>query len=424
MKKPKITVLENGLSIISINTGGPSTTVLTIVSTGSKFETKEKNGISHFLEHMCFKGTDKKSGKEIATFFDELGAETNAFTSKELTGYYVKSIHKFWKKSLGMVADIYIHSTFPESEIEKEKGVIIGEIAMYDDMPMHQVYDIFDDLVFGDEPAGMSVLGTKETVQALTYDDFIDYHKKHYVASGTAIVVAGDITHSELVKEVSEKFKTISVSKKHLKKKTKISQQKSQLSLKYKETDQTHIVLGYLSEKRGHKDTIILNTIAGLLAGGMSSRLFERLREDLGLGYYVGARNKPQDDIGTFEINCGVDSARVEEALKEIQSQIKRFLNEEVTEKELKKVKDQITCDLQMNLELSDDIAYFYGKQYISGLGYRTPKEIIRMYKQVTTKDIKRVAKKIFKNERLNCAILGPHDKRDISKFKRAFILK
>ena len=408
------------MTIVTIPTNSPSVTVMSLVGTGSRYEDESNNGISHFLEHMCFKGTEKKTGKDIMRYLDGLGAETNAFTSYELTGYYVKSITKHWKKTLAIVADIFLHSTFPEPEMEKEKGVIIGEMSMYEDMSMRHVHDIFNKLVYGNQPAGWSILGPRENITNMTRDDFVKYHQQHYVASATTLVIAGNVKHADVVSEVSKKFTKISDSKKSPKQKVTISQNKPQLKIEYKKTDQTHIVLGYLSGGFHSKDSAIVSVMSSLLGGGMSSRLFEKLREDMGVGYYVNAYNAKQSDTGILQISCGVDSTRVAEVLTAIQSEIKRLYLELVSEIELHKTKEFIIGNTQMGLEATDDLAYYYGKRAAFGLPAQTPKDFVQKIKSVTAKDIRRVAKKILKPERLTIAMIGPHTEKDSTKFLKA----
>lgn len=417
MKKPQIKKLDNGMTVITIENDSPSVTVMSLVATGSRYEKKDNNGISHFLEHMCFKGTTTQSGKDIMRYLDGLGAETNAFTSYELTGYYVKSITRHWKKTLKIVSDIYLNSTFPENEMEKEKGVIIGEISMYEDMPMRHVHDIFSTLVYGDQPAGWSILGPKENIIQMKRDDFIKYHKEHYVASGTVLVVSGKVDHRDVVSEVKQCFKNISQATKARKKKVAILQKKPRVLVQYKKTDQTHMVLGYLSNGYHHKDAVIASVIAGILGGGMSSRLFEKLREDMGVGYYVRAYNAKQSDTGILEISCGVDSNRVPEVLLAIQEELHRLSVELVPEKELKKTQEFIIGNTQMGLEATDDLAYHYGQRLLFDLPIETPRMFVQKIKSVTAKDIRRVAKRIIKKDYLNIAMIGPHTEKERKKF-------
>jgi len=404
---------------VTITTDSPSVTVMSLVGTGSKYEQKENNGISHFLEHMCFKGTDKKTGKEIMRYLDGLGAETNAFTDYELTGYYVKSINKHWKKTLAVVSDIYLNSNFPKDEMEKEKGVILGEISMYEDMPMRHVYDVFAELAYKDQPAGRTILGTPLNIKQMKREDFVNYHTDHYVAEATTVMLAGNIDHKEVVAEVKKCFANISSSKKVPKQKTKTDQKKLGLHVHYKKTDQTHIIAGYESYNLYHKDTLILKLIAAILGGGMSSRLFEILREDMGVGYYVRAGNQAQTDTGSFLISCGVDSSRVAEVITAIQKEITRMTSELVSDAELKKTKDFIIGNTFMGLESSDDLAFYYGQRSVHDLEMKTPKEAMAALQKISAKDMRRVARNVFKNERLNIAMIGPHKEAEIKTFKK-----
>lgn len=419
MKKPKIKQLKNGLTVITIPTDSPSVTVMTLVGTGSYYEGKSVNGISHFLEHMCFKGTAKKTGKEIMRYLDRLGAETNAFTSNEYTGYYVKSVTKHWKKTLAVVSDIFLNSTFPEAEMEKEKGVIIGEIGMYEDMPMRHVHDIFSELLYGDQPAGRTVLGPRKTITNMTRNNFVRYHAEHYVAEATTIIVAGNVNQADVVDQVKKNFELISTSEKFEKKKIVNTQSSLRMNVQFKDTDQTHIVLGYRSYGLHHRDAIILKVMASILGGGMSSRLFEKLREDMGVGYYVHAGNVANSDTGVLQVSCGVDSKRVPEVLLAISTELERLINELVSTDELQRVQEFIIGNTHMALESTDERAYYYGKSHLLGLEIRTPNGIAKVIKSVTPQDIRRVARKIIKKDRLNVAIIGPHKELEKKEFMK-----
>jgi predicted Zn-dependent peptidase len=420
MKKIKTKKLKNGITIVSVPTDSPSVTVMALVNTGSYFEEKSVNGISHFLEHMCFKGTHKKSGKEIMRYLDGLGAETNAFTSNEYTGYYVKSITKHWKRTLAVVSDIFLNSTFPEEEMQKEKGVIIGEISMYEDMPMRHVHDLFSNLIYGDQPAGRTILGTRKNITNMERKKIVTYHSEHYVAEATTIIVAGKVEHADVVDHVTKNFKSILSTEKSPKKKVVNVQSSLRMSIHHKKTDQTHIVLGHRSYGFHHKDAIILKVIASTLGGGMSSRLFEKLREDMGVGYYVHAGNVANSDTGILEISCGVDSKRVPEVLSAISLELLCLTKELVPTEELQRIQEYIIGNTQMALESTDERAYYYGKLHLLGLEVRTPKDIAKKIKSVTAQDIRRVARNIIKNDRLNITMIGPHTNKETQKFKKA----
>lgn len=410
MQKPKKKILKNGLRIITVPMkDNPTVTVLVLVGTGSDYETKKVNGISHFLEHMCFKGTTKRpNARAISHELDALGSQYNAFTDHEMTGYYAKSDAKNFKKIFDVISDIYLNSTFPEAEIEKEKGVIVEEINMYEDMPSRHVQDLFQEVLYGDQPAGWNIAGTKENVRAMTRDDFVKYKKSHYVAEGTVIVVAGNVATDEVHREALKHFADVHTSKKGGKAKTKDTQITPNVIVKHKATDQTHFVLGVRSFPLKDPRNVTLSVLSSILGAGMSSRLFIKLREEMGVAYYVRAYNDTSLDRGSFQISAGVNNARTEEVLKEILKECTRLTKEEISEQELSKVKSFLIGNMKLSLEATDDIASFYGTQELMKKEVKTLDEKIKDINKVTSKDLMKMAKIIFKTNHLNLAIIGP----------------
>ncbi len=407
--RPKIKILPSGLRIVMIPMrDNPTVTVMTLVSTGSEYETQKISGISHFLEHMCFKGTTKRpSAFAITHELDALGSQSNAFTSQEVTGYYAKSQAKHFSKLVDIVSDVYLNSTFPETEMQKEKGVVIEEMNMYEDMPIRRVQEHFLSLVYGDQPAGRSIIGTKDTVRAISRDDLIAYHKAHYVGEGTVIVVAGDLP-SDAQKQIIHAFKGIRESKKPKKKKVIDTQTGPHVSVTEKDADQAHMVFGVRTHKIGHKDNITLAIISSLLGGGMSSRLFQKLREEMGVAYYVYASNEASTDHGVFKISAGVDKNRIEEVLKVFVIACKNLTQETVDAKELRKVKDFLIGNMKLGFEGSEAIASHFGEQVIFNQPIQGVNDIARKIEKVTIEDIKRVAQKIFVTKHMNLALLAP----------------
>jgi predicted Zn-dependent peptidase len=410
MQKAKKKTYKNGLRVITVPMkDNPTVTVLVLVGTGSDYETKEINGISHFLEHMCFKGTLKRnSAKVISHELDALGCQYNAFTGNEMTGYYAKGDAKNFKQIFDVVTDIYLNSTFPEAEMEKEKGVIIEEINMYEDMPQAHVQDLWGEVLYRDQPAGRSTLGTKENIQKMNRDNFVNYKKSHYIAGNTVVIVTGNITSDEVYKEVNKYFKDIKTTSKIKKVKTKDIQNKPNVLIKYKETDQTHFVLGVRTYDLFDKRNTIVGLLAGVLGSGMSSRLFNKLREEMGVAYYVRAYNQASLDHGTLQISAGVNNKRVKEVLKEIIKECNTLINKKVEIEELDKVKALIIGNMKMSLEATDDIANFYGGQELMKKEIKTLEDKIKEIKMVNTRDIQKMAKIIFKDKNLNLAIIGP----------------
>ncbi|MEX2052205.1 MAG: pitrilysin family protein, partial [Candidatus Paceibacterota bacterium] len=396
--------LKNGLRVVSVPMkDNPTVTVLVLVEAGSKYEDKKLSGVSHFLEHMCFKGTNKRSKAiDISKELDMIGSQYNAFTSQEYTGYYAKSASRHFARIFDIVSDIYLNSTFPEPEIEKEKGVIVEEINMYEDMPHRHVHDLLMKLLYGDQPAGWNIAGDKESVLAMKRDDFVAYKQAHYLPESTVIVVAGHITEKRVLAEANRVFGKIPGGKKAGKIKVKEAQKKPAILVKFKQTDQTHFVLAFRTYDIFNKNNPALAVLSGILGGGMSSRLFQKLREEMGVGYYVRTYNDTYTDHGTFQISAGVDNKRIEEVLAAVIEECRKIKNERIGEDELEKVKECLIGNMKLSLESSDDIANFYGGQELLKREIKYSNDKAKQIRAVTADDIAKLANEIFKDEKLN----------------------
>lgn len=392
----------------------PTVTVLVMVEAGSKYETKQLNGISHFLEHMCFKGTIKRpKAIDIVRELDSIGSQYNAFTSYEFTGYYAKSNQKHLSMILDVVSDLYLNPTFPEREIEKEKGVIVDEISMYEDLPHNDVHNAFMQLVYGDQPAGWKIAGSKETVRSFKRDDFLSYRSKHYVAPGTTVIIAGGFDETKIHDEILEKFSGIETSEKHTKPKVVDTQTKPQIIVKTKKTDQAHLVLGVRTFDTYSEKNSPLRVLSAVLGGGMSSRLFQKLRDEMGVGYYVHSSYDTYTDHGLLDVSTGVDPTRVKEVVSAILEELCRMKTEKVAPEELKKAKEYLIGNMYLSLESSDSLAEYYGYQEIMRKTLRTPDEVAERIKSVTAEQIQEVANEIFVDEKLNMALIGPQENGD-----------
>ncbi len=403
-------VLGNGLRVITVPMkDNPTVTVLVLVEAGSKYETKNVNGISHFLEHMCFKGTLKRpKAVDISKELDALGSHYNAFTAQEYTGYYAKSDARHFRQIFDIVSDVYLNSTFPEPEMQKEKGVIIEEINMYEDMPNKHVQDLMMQLLYGNQPAGWNVAGSKTNILKMKRDDFISYRQKHYLPEATVLVVAGQVTEGQVLEEVNKIFGKVARGKKGLKLKVKERQTKPVVLINFKKTDQTHFVLGVRTHDLFNKKNAILSVLGGILGGGMSSRLFVKLRDELGVGYYVRAYNDAYTDHGFFQISAGVDNKRIYEVIDAVLEECRKLKNYEVNSEELNKVKECLIGNMKLSLESSDDIANFHGGQELLRRKIYKAEEKAEEIRKVTVRQIQNLAKDIFKNQKLNLALIGP----------------
>lgn len=420
----KIT-LKNGLRILVVpQKNSQSVTALALVGTGSKYETKDTSGISHFLEHMYFKGTKKRpSPLAVAETMDKLGGVFNAFTSEEYTGYYAKVASSQSGEALEWVSDIYLNSFLPAREIEKERKVIMEEINMYLDTPMLYVGELWKSLLYGNQPAGWDVAGTKESVSKISRQQLLDYMNSQYVAGNTIVCLSGKVSLSQAEALIGKHFSNIKTSQKMQKPQVIEKQTKPEVLLRFKETDQTHLILGVrtfynLFHSRRHAAELL-----GVILGGMmSSRLFSEIRERLGLAYYVRTTVEADTDTGYLGAMTGVDNSRVEKAVKSILKEYKKISDTKVSVNELKKAKDNLKGKLSISLETSDAKAFFYSGQELLENKIMTPEEIFRKIDKVSVSDILKVARDIFREDRMNLALIGPF--KDKGKFQRLLKLR
>lgn len=415
--------------------GTKTATILIMVGTGSKYETRENNGISHFLEHMFFKGTKKRlDSLTITSELDSLGSEYNAFTGKEYTGYYIKVDAAKIEKAMEVIADMFLGSVYDSSEIEREKGVVIEEINMFQDNPIMYIEDVFEQCLYGDTPSGWDIPGNKENVLSFDRNTFVDYVTAQYGPHNTAICVSGDINPAKIKSAILKHFpaKKLDARGQAFHDKGVVSVEQGQkVKLYFKETDQAHLCLGVPALPYGHKDEVILKLLSVILGGSMSSRMFINLREKNGLCYYVSTSNEVYTDNGYVSTRAGLKMDSIEKAIELILAEYRRIAEELVPVKELKRNKDLIAGRLALQLEASDDIANWYAKQAIMigtveregvkdkdrRFAMKTPEHLIKAVNAVTAADIRRVARSIFHPENLYLAIIGPF--KDETRFKK-----
>lgn len=417
---PQIKKLSNGLNLLTIPMKGAKTTALLVmVATGSKYENRQTSGLSHFLEHMFFKGTEKRPDTlTISSILDRAGGEYNAFTSKEYTGYWIKVAQQETKLALDVLSDMLLHSKFDNEEINREKGVIIEEVNMYLDNPIMRIEDVFEQCLYGDTPAGWDTIGTKENIAGFQREDFVRYFKSQYRTSNSFICVAGNIPKG-LNALINTYFQGWSKGKPLPKVAVKEKQTAPAIRLEYKKTDQAHLSLGVRTSAYGSEDEMVLKMIATTLGGSMSSRLFLNLRERNGLCYYVRTGSENYTDTGYLATQAGVPVDKIEKAITIILQEYKRLTTELIDKKELQKIKQFINGRILLGLEGPDDLANWYGRQLVLRVqqdgGNRkplmTPNEFLQKVNQITAEDIRRVARKIFNPKKLNLAIIGPYQK-------------
>ena len=404
-------ILPNGVRVLVIPMPSfESATVLVMSGAGSRYETSKNSGISHFLEHMAFKGTEKRpDAMSISSLVDGIGGEFNAFTGRETTGFYVKAAASQAELCLDLLSDMLQHSKFDPIEINKEKGVIMEEINLYEDMPHRKIGDIYEELLYGDTPMGWDIAGSKDVIRSITREDFVEYMKSLYSADNITLVIAGGVDPEAMFALAQKylgnmpKFSTIKAIK------VEDGQNSPAFKLVTKTTEQVHFAMGFRTVPLDDMDQNALEVLSAVLGGGMSSRLFLEIREKRGLAYYVRSSHDQYVDCGTFVSTAGVDPKRADEAIKVMIEQYKYVTSEKgkVTEEELKKAKEFIKGHLVLELEDSRSVSGFYAHQELLDKKVENPDESIAEIEAVTLEQVNFVAKKYFTKNTLNLAVIG-----------------
>jgi len=409
------TVLTNGLRVLTIPMEGlSSATVLVLIGAGSRYEEADKAGLSHFVEHMIFKGTKKRpTAFDISSLVDSVGGENNAFTGKDQTGFYIKIQKDRLALAFDILSDTLRDSLYLEEEIEREKGPIIEEINMYEDNPLYKIDDVFYELMFDGNPLGWSTAGEKKTVKSIKRDDFLNYVKRFYQGSDMVLAVAGNVNAEEVEKLAEEYFSSFDKGHKEKFIKFEENQTKPQIKIAYKKTDQAHIYFGFPAFSFFDPDRYALEVLSAILGGGMSSRLFIQVRERRGLAYYVRADNDTYHETGLFAARAGLNLEKVEEAVKVILDEFYKTKNGDITEKELSKSKEFLKGRTMLGLESSRRVAEWYAEKELMENQIETPAELLKNIEKVTLADVNRVAKRIFKPEKANLAVIGPFEDKE-----------
>ena len=408
-------ILSNGLRLVSKyleNTN--SVTVLILVGAGSRYERPEINGVSHFMEHMFFKGAKKyKNTKEVSEAIDSVGGDFNAFTGKEYVGYYVKVADKHVDVATDVLSDMLIHAKFDKDEIDRERGVILEEYNMYQDTPMHQIGWDFEKLIYGNQPMGWDQVGTKEVIKSLQQKEFFDYRSKLYTADNVVVAVAGHIRHEDIVKDIEKLFVFNGDKKAYAADPVKVNPEKNNINLRNKKTEQAHVMVGFPGYRDLHPDHYALKMLSIILGGNMSSRMFLSVRERQGLAYYISCSTDDYTDTGTISTNAGVSLKGIEKAITAILGEYKNISEELVPEKELNKAKEYLKGKVVLRLEDSEEYAHLLGKYEVLFGKPKSPEEIFEDVDKVTVEDVNRVAKDLFNEEKLYLSVIGPYEDKE-----------
>jgi len=401
--------LGNRMKILIVPMAGTKTTSLFVFcKVGSRSESKAINGASHFLEHLMFKGTKlRPSTLIISQELESLGAEFNAFTSKDFTGYYIKSPSKHFSRSADILTDMLFHSTFDTSEISRERQVIIQEIRMYEENPMMHIENLLEQAAFTGCSLGMEIAGPAKVIASVPRDALLEYKNAFYEPANMLCVVAGQIQPNtrKVIQKVFGKEKN---NRTHF---PKISQARftpRKILVQQKKTEQSQIAIGFRGFDHNHKDAATLELLNSIFGGSMSSRLFIQVRERLGMCYNIRSEVTSYEDIGLVTIYAGVSSKRIRGAVEAIQKEIKRMKTEPVKKDELVRAKEYLKGKLIMQMEASEKVAQWYGHEQLFMKAVKTPQERLKEIDKVTIRDIRRVAQVVFKDSVWSAAGIGP----------------
>lgn len=421
MQKIIVKKLPNGVRVVLVaRTESMSVTSAVFVEAGAAYETKTQSGISHFLEHMCFKGTTRRpTALQISTELENLGASYNAFTDFDLTGYYATVAPENFKESFDVIADMYLDPLLDQGEIQKEKGVIVEEIRMYEDLPRHKVDETLDALMYGPQPPGRSIAGTEKTVTRFSRNDLHAYRVAHYVASKTIVVIAGKIDPKQAYELVRTYFT-------HIPKRKRIQRipiqahKKNHIAIVQKKLDQSHFMAGFKTEAITSPKRFSLSLLATILGGGMSSRLFQKIREEMGAAYYIGARASFNAQYGTIKIMGGINHEKLAEVCQALTRELIQ-IRAGIKKEELVRAQEFSVGNFLLSLETSSDLSAYYGYQMATTGTHWSPQEVVRKLKQVRHEDIQSVARAYINEKNFHFALIGPYRKQDEKKYEELY---
>ena len=404
------TTLSNGTRLLTASLPhAQSVSCFVMFAAGSRYERREESGIAHFAEHMFFKGTERRpTARDIATEIDAIGGEFNAFTGKELTGYYVKCAAETRDVALDVLVDMLRNSRFDADEIEREKGVIVEEMNMYADTPRSYVGNVWERHIYGDQPLGWDIIGTEDTVRGASRDTFTGYLERWYRPDRTVVGLGGRIGE-DVVGHLERLLGDIDAASTGVADPAVLPTNGSTVRIHTKQSDQAHIVVGSRSYPHGHPDRYVVQLLSTVLGGGMSSRLFTEVREQRGLAYYVFCGNTSYADAGSLAAQAGVDLNRIDEAVETIVAELRRIVAEPVPAEELEKARAYSKGRFVLGLE-SPHATIMFGlrRELLEGRAVE-PDEILAGLDAVTGEDVQRVAADILADD-LRLALIGPFD--------------
>lgn len=401
------TLLPNGVRIITEEIEHVRSAAFGIwVGAGSRDEREGYEGISHFIEHMFFKGTEHRSARVLAESLEAVGGQLNAFTTKEYTCYYAKILDEDLDLAIDVLSDMFFCSLFDEKEIEKEKNVVIEEIKMYEDSPDELIHDVFSEHVWNDHPLGKPILGTEESIRSLSREKIMLFLTEHYAPDNIVIAVAGKIKHEEVVKKLSSQFGIFQRGGRRVLEGTPLGQKVERYQPK--ETEQMHILLGVPGLGQDDEDIYAMHIFNNILGGGLSSRLFQEIREQRGLAYSVYSYHSTYVDTGLFAVYAGTSPKNTTEVIECILKELNDIRQKGISSDELERTKAQIKGSLYLGLEAVSSRMSRLGKTELTYNRVLSPEEVVGKLEKVTLDDVLRVIGRLWQKDKISIMTLGP----------------
>jgi len=415
----KLSVLKNGIKVITHNMpAAHGVTTSIFYGTGSRYEKEKVAGVSHFLEHMFFKGTKKRPRPEdIARSIEGVGGNLNAFTNQAHTVYYNRVPKEHSDRALEVLADMMNNSLFDEQALDRELGVILEELNMYLDTPIRYIYDLMMNLVFEGNTLGRDIIGTRESLKNMRRKDLVEYIKNYYQPQKTVVSIAGRVDHRKTVKMIEKYFGAIPKAAQPQYKKVVGERKGPRILIHNKKTDQVHLSMAVRALPYNHKELPVLILLNTILGTGMSSRLFLNIREKLGLCYYIDSNTEQFSDVGIFTVNAGLNTDKIELAIKMIWEELRNMAEAKVAKTELAEAKEYLSGSTRLEIDNTDMLSLWYGTQGLFAKKIKTPEDKIRELSRVSENDIMKLAGKLFSKERLNLALIGPFGERQKNNF-------
>lgn len=412
--------LSNHLQVLTVPMRDRASAAVAIwVRVGGRYEPKRLSGVSHFLEHMLFKGTRKRNARQIKADVEGVGGVLNAFTAEEATCYFAKLLTRHFPRAVEVLSDMVREATIPVHEFERERHVILEEIKMYRDQPAQYVHELIGELLWPDQALGRPLAGTAETVSALSRREMFDYKKRYYQTQNVLLSVSGEVSHAEVLDLAQKYFPARERAAGSRFEQARTRQERPRLQFVEKDTEQTHFVIGFLGFSKKDPRRYALGALSVLLGGNMSSRLFEEVREKRGLAYEIRSSVGHYQDTGALNISAGTENKKAAVTLEVVMRELEKLVRKPVGKEELRRAKDYFVSQFLMGLEDTLDHALWVGEKLLYGEELPSRDQIIRQIEKVAPEDVREAAREIFRAKRINLALIGPLKEKEREGIKR-----